>query len=32
MLTLNVLYHTIPHQLCRREVKDVHGLQTFVSE
>ena len=30
-LTLDVLYHTIPHQLCRCEVKDVHGLQSFVS-
>ena len=30
-LTLNVLYHTIPHQLCRCEVKDAHGLQSFVS-
>ena len=29
-LTLNVLYHTIPHQLCRSEVKDVHDLQSFV--
>ena len=25
-LSLNVLYHTIPHKLCRCEVKDVHGL------
>ena len=30
-LTLKVLYHTIPHQLCRCEVKDVHCLQSFVS-
>ena len=30
-LTLDVLYHTIPHELCRCEVKDVHGLQSFVS-
>ena len=30
-LTFNVLYHTIPHKLCRCEVKDVHGLQSFVS-
>ena len=30
-LTLNVLYHTIPHELCGCEVKDVHGLQSFVS-
>ena len=29
-LTLNVLYHTIPHELCRREMKDVHSLQSFV--
>ena len=31
VLTLDVLYHTIPHELCRYEVKDVHGLQSFVS-
>ena len=30
-LTLNVLCHTIPHKLCSWEVKDVHGLQSFVS-
>ena len=30
-LTLYVLYHTIPHELCRCEVKDVHSLQSFVS-
>ena len=30
-LTLNVLYHTIPHELCGCQVKDVHGLQRFVS-
>ena len=30
-LTLHVLYHTIPHELCRCQVKDVHGLQSFVS-
>ena len=30
-LTLNVLYHNTPHQLCRCEVKDVHGLQSSVS-
>ena len=29
--TLNVLYHTTPHQLCGCEVKDVHGLQSFIS-
>ena len=29
-LTLNVVYHTIPHELCRCEVKDVHSLQSFV--
>ena len=28
---LLLLYHTIPHELCRCEVKDVHGLQSFVS-
>ena len=28
---LNVLYHTIPHRLCGCEVKDVRGLQSFVS-
>ena len=27
LLTLNFLYHTFPHELCRCEVKDVHGLQ-----
>ena len=31
LLTLHVLYHTISHQLCQCEVKDVHGLQSFVS-
>ena len=31
ILTLSVLYHTIPHELCRCLVKDVHGLQSFVS-
>ena len=31
LLTLHVLYHTVAHQLCRCEVKDVHGLQSFVS-
>ena len=30
-LTLNVLHHTIPHGLCRGEVKYVHGLQSFIS-
>ena len=30
-LTINVQYHTIPHELCRCQVKDVHGLQSFVS-
>ena len=30
-LTLNVLYHTIPHKLCRCEMKDVHSLQSFIS-
>ena len=30
-LTLKVLYHTIPHELCRCEVKDVHSLQGIVS-
>ena len=29
-LILNVLCHTIPHTLCRCEVKDVHSLQNFV--
>ena len=28
-LTLNVLYHTAPHLLCRFEVKDMQGLQCF---
>ena len=31
ILSLNVLYHTIPHKLCRCEAKDVYGLQSFVS-
>ena len=31
LLTLNVLYHTIPHELFKCEVKDVYGLQSFVS-
>ena len=31
-LTLNVVYHTIPHKLCRCEVKNMHGLQSFVSQ
>ena len=30
-LTLNVLYHIILHQLCRSEMKDVHGLHSFIS-
>ena len=30
ILTLNVLYHTIPHELCGCEAKAVHGLQSFV--
>ena len=30
-MTLTVLYHTIPHKLCGCEVKDVHGLHSFVS-
>ena len=29
-LTLNDLYHIIPHELCRCQVKDVHALQSFV--
>ena len=28
---LNDLYHTIPHRLCRCQVKDVHSLQSCVS-
>ena len=31
ILTLNVLYHTIPHKLFRCELKDAYGLQSFVS-
>ena len=31
VLTLNVLHHTIPHKLCRFEMKDMHGLQCFSS-
>ena len=30
-LALNVLYYTIPHELCMCEVKDVHGLQSFIT-
>ena len=30
-LSLNVLCHTIPHELCSYEAKDVHSLQSFVS-
>ena len=30
-LTLNVAYHTIPHKLCRFEMKDMHGPQRFSS-
>ena len=30
-LTLNVLYHTIPHELCRFEMKDMHGFQCVSS-
>ena len=30
MLTLNVLYYTIPHELCRCQVKDEHSLQSFI--
>ena len=30
LLTLNVLYHTIPPELRGCEGKDVHGLQSFV--
>ena len=29
ILTLNVLYRTIPHELCRCLVKDVQGSQSF---
>ena len=29
-LTLDVLYHTMPHTPCRFEVNDVHSLQCFV--
>ena len=28
---LFALYHTIPHKLFGCEVKDVHGLQSFIS-
>ena len=31
-LTLDVLFHTIPHKLCRCQVKDVNGLQSFVTK
>ena len=31
LLTRNVLHCTIPHELCGCGVKDVHGLQSFVS-
>ena len=30
-LTVNVLYHTIPHELYGCEVKDVYGLQSSIS-
>ena len=30
-LALDVLYHTVNRELCRCQVKDVHGLQSFVS-
>ena len=30
-LTLNFLYHTIPHELFRCKVEDVYGLQSFIS-
>ena len=29
-LTLDVLYHTMPHSPCRFEVKAVHSFQCFV--
>ena len=29
-LSLNIPHHTIPYELCRCEVKDVHGLPSFV--
>ena len=28
-LTLNVLYHAMPHKLCRFKVKDAHCWQSF---
>ena len=28
-LTLNIPHHTMPHKLCRSEVKGVHVLQGF---
>ena len=31
LLTVNVLYHTIPHEMCRCEVTVVYGLQSFVT-
>ena len=30
-VTLNILQQTIPHTLCRFEMKDMHGLQCFSS-
>ena len=31
-LTLNVLHHTIPHKLCRYEMKDMHGFSSTDSD
>ena len=30
-LTLDVLYHIMPHTPCKFEVKDVHSVQCYVS-
>ena len=31
LLTLTVLHHTIPHKLCRSEMKGMHSVQCFSS-
>ena len=30
-LAPNVLHYTVPHKLCKCEVKDVYSLQSFIS-
>ena len=31
LLTLDVLYHTMPHTPCRFEVNDVHSLMSYTT-